>query len=167
MYFLLRKSIYNKEHIIKMCAGDTRNRFHQSPMTTRNEIRSFLSGKLMSTRKKIRDVETSIDKKSDLLFPTIIPSDSNISTTISELDNTIISNETAATINPNPIIQNAEVQKRSNTPPLVPSVSQLMQMLIKKFAACLVNHYTFCSRQSVKKIAKLLHVFYNIKDRFQ
>ena len=67
-FFLLSKSTYDKEKLLKMCTEDTKQKFHQSPMTTRNEITSFINDftrfrKARSKEENIIDVDTCLDEQ--------------------------------------------------------------------------------------------------------
>lgn len=65
------------------------------------------------------------------------------------------------------IIISAFIIPTMSKPPLiVPSVCLFCQRLIDKVKMMYGNHTTYCNRESVKDIAKSLHVFYSDKGPF-
>ena len=170
-FFLLSQSTYDKENILKMCTNDTKQNFHQSPKTTRNEITSFIkdfsrSRKMRSKEEIIIDDDTCLDKQQNQFTDTIIPSCTEEPSATSSVDNiTILDNNDKTTARSLSFLGPALVA-RVSSPLIVPSVYELKHILVQNFKSSNGNHNNFYLQESVKESSKLLKFFYNVKESF-
>ena len=139
MYYMLKKSGYDKHYIKKISSIDMMNRFHQSPMTTREILKYFI---------KELDRQSNVVSKLDTIKDTDLPS------TKIEMIETVSKKSTIT------------IQIRSKSPAIVPSVLNLHQRLIHKFKEDKGSRKQFYNRESVKEIAKLIHIFHRHKASF-
>ena len=63
MYYMLSKSGNKKDELRQILLPEMRKSFHQSPMTTKNEIKTFIN-RLNGDRKVLTKLQTEFDIKS-------------------------------------------------------------------------------------------------------
>ena len=184
MYFFLKKSMC--ELVI---GEEMRFLFHQSPMTTRNEINSYIKqlGRGKHHKSKIKRYIISSSTFTDNFVICAEEKNNDMESTVNTKENATENdsgkaankhNEHDNTMQIAPILllsglglglcqSVSYIHNRPTVqPPLIPGVFQLKEYLIRKFHSVQQNKELFCDDQHVKNMAKLLSGYHDVQESF-
>ena len=180
MYYMLSKSSYNKEDKSQMLLPEYKKLFHQSPMTTKNELVTFVNN-LNRDSKVIAKLQTQFDI--ELTSEMRIKKESDLSSGTDTTNNQQSGNESISSDSRNlskeksvPILSGLGIglglssiqinMIQTVTPPLIPSIATIREYLIKKYASLQRCSITFHKSKSVAEMARLLSVYHDSNSSF-
>ena len=193
MYYMLSKSSYAKDDIKQMLLQERRKLFHQSPMTTKSEIKTFIDGinrdsKVLTKLQTHFDFECTSESQSlqftnGATIPNAKSIESNVSGCGDKISNHQSTNESdclQASIITNeksiPLLSGLGIGLGLSStpidinpnivPPTIPNVTHLKDFLKKQYGSLKRHNLDFYEDNSVQEMAKLLVVYHEYKDSF-